>query len=334
MSQTPKELTVALPTCNGSPHLAETLRSILDQAEMPYDLLVCDDCSDDDSLALVSREAGDRARVVVNPERLGLAGNWNRCVELAKTPLIAIVHQDDLILPGHFTAHLAAFARHPNLAMTFGAFAVIDDFGKPIPPTVIERPDLGPADRLFPAGALVTELASRNPVRCSTVVLRTESLRAVGRFDPGYRYALDWECWLRLSRAFPVCWVAQPTVSVRWHPGSETHRFKRGSADLDEVARLLDHLHNTDAALLPDPASSRRSANRALAAAYLNRALDALHAGQPDLSRHCLRRSLALHPSTRLRILRDPRLAVQMAALQLAPRWAAFHFSRKSTDRM
>ncbi|MEW4567162.1 glycosyltransferase family A protein [Tautonia sp. JC769] len=325
----PPHLTIAIPTFNGARHLADTLRSILENLPgRPCSLVLCDDRSDDDTLAIAARELGDRARILVNPERLGLAGNWNRCVALAETDLVTIIHQDDLILPGHFSAHLAAFDRSPNLAMTCGAIQVIDSAGLPIPPSVIERPDLGPTDRLFPPGTFVAELAARNPVRCSSVMLRAEALNEVGGFDPAYRYAVDWDCWLRIARRRPVAWVATPTVAVRWHPESETHRFRRGTADLDEVAALLDQVHTLDAARLPDPRASRRAADRALSAAYLNRSLDALHAGDAPLARSCLRRSLWLHRSALGRILRDPRLGLQMAALALAPRLASRHNQR------
>ena len=76
-------LTVALPTCNGARHLRDALASIKSQSDVAYDLIVSDDRSDDDTLACVQEEVGDRARISVNSERLGLAGNWNRCVELS-----------------------------------------------------------------------------------------------------------------------------------------------------------------------------------------------------------------------------------------------------------
>lgn len=318
-------LTVALPTYNGARHLAETLRSILDQSSPSFDLLVCDDRSEDETLPEIQWLAGDRARIVVNSERLGLAGNWNRCASLSRTPYLAIVHQDDVLLPGHLASLLRAFSQLPDLGMACGATQVIDEFSRPIPPSVIACPDLGPADRLFPPGSFVAELAERNPVRCSAVMLRVDALNDVGGFDPSYRYAVDWDCWLRIARRWPVAWLATPTVAVRWHSESETHRFQRGTADLDEVARLLDQVHTLDAALLPDPLASRRAADRALSAAYLNRSLDALHAGDAPLARSCLGRSFSLHRPILGRILRDPRLALQMAALVLAPRWATRH---------
>lgn len=284
-------LSVALPTFNGARHLSETLRGVLNQSDVDFDLLVCDDRSDDDTLDLIRREAGDRARIEVNSERLGLAGNWNRCASLVRTPWLAIVHQDDVLLPGHLDSHRQAIDQRGDLGMICGATEVIDAASQPIPASVMARPDLGTKDCLFPPGGFVPELATRNPVRCSAVTLRTQALKEVGGFDPSYRYAVDWECWLRIARKWPIFWKSQPSVAVRWHPESETHRFRRGTDDLEEVARLLHLVHDVDAPLLPDPAASRRSADQFLAQAFLNRALDALHAGDSLLAQESLRRA-------------------------------------------
>ncbi len=75
-------LTVAVPTCNGARHLEEALRSVLAQEGIAFELLVSDDRSDDGTLEIVRAAAGDRVRIEVNSERLGLAGNWNRCAAL------------------------------------------------------------------------------------------------------------------------------------------------------------------------------------------------------------------------------------------------------------
>ncbi len=108
-------LTVAVPTYNGARHLAEALKSILAQEAAPFDLIVSDDRSEDETLAIVGRFAGDRARIEVNSERLGLAGNWNRCVVLSRTEWVAIFHQDDVMLPGHLAAHRAGDPGDPRI---------------------------------------------------------------------------------------------------------------------------------------------------------------------------------------------------------------------------
>lgn len=307
-------LTVAIPTCNGGPHLAEAIRGILAQQGVAFDLLVSDDRSDDDSMALVRALAGDRARIAVNPDRLGLAGNWNRCVEMAQTPLVAVFHQDDVMKPAHLAAHVAAFAGDDAIGLVASASEVIDDRGEPVPESVVGRGGLGPDDRLFAAGTLAASMTEGNPLRCSAVTIRKAAFSDVGSFDPALRYILDWDFWLRVSRRWKVAWLSRPSVLVRWHGASETHRFKTGTADLEETARMMETLFSIDLAGRPDAARLHRRARRRLARAYLNRAHDALHAGRPELADEALRRGLSLAPSAALALVRDPRLAIRLVA--------------------
>ena len=228
MSSLPLSISVAIPTFNGARHLAEAIRSVLGQTEPFAELLILDDRSDDDTVEIARTEAGDRARIEVNSERLGLARNWNRCVERACSPLVSVFHQDDVMHPDHLAAHARAFAERPDLGFSCGGFQVIDAEGHGIPESVVEGASLGPFPRFFETGDFVRELAARNPVRRSTVVLNRTAHEELGGFDPNYRYAVDWEFWVRMARARPVAWVPEPSVSVRWHAESETHQFRRG----------------------------------------------------------------------------------------------------------
>ena len=153
------QITVAMPTYNGARHLAEAVRSIRAQADVAFDWVACDDRSDDATLEILRAEAGDRLRVVVNSERLGLARNWNECVAQSRTPLVAIFHQDDVMHPGHLRAHLSAFEADPGAGLICSAADVIDEEGLPIPESVVERGGLGPSDRTFGPGELLAELA-------------------------------------------------------------------------------------------------------------------------------------------------------------------------------
>jgi glycosyltransferase involved in cell wall biosynthesis len=306
------QLTVAVPTYNGAQHIAEALRGILAQESVDFELVVSDDRSDDETLALVREVAGDRARVEVNSERLGLAGNWNRCMALSPVSLVAIFHQDDVMHPGHLAAHRDKFRVHPGLGFVCGAADVIDAHGKPVGTDVVPRPSLGPEDRLFTPGGLLPELAVSNPVRCSAVTIRKEAHAAAGGFDAAYRYVVDWDFWIRVARAWPVAWLARPTVAVRWHAASETHRFKTGTADLEEAARLLEGLFASEAATLGDVRRLRREADRCLARAYLNRAYDASGAVKTSLVHTCLRRAMSLSSGTVAKALLDPRFAYRM----------------------
>ena len=164
------------------------------------------------------------------------------------------------MLPGHLSAHAASFAA--------------DEFDRP------DRQRLGCDRRAGPAGFASGGRAGG--AGADRPGLRAGSARLVdggrqpapllggdacasprsekwGASTRRLRYVVDWDCWLRLSRKWPVAWLARPTVQVRWHPASETHRFKTGLADLDETARMLETLFGLD---LKDHADSGRSAPR------------------------------------------------------------------------
>jgi glycosyltransferase involved in cell wall biosynthesis len=317
-----------MPTCDGAAHVAEAVRSILAQDGVAFDLLISDDRSGDETVDLIRAIAGDRARIVINSERRGLAANWNHCAALVRTPLVAIFHQDDVMLPGHLAGHEASLADNRSIGMTASASVVIDELGQPVPPTVVEHGGLGPIDRVFEPGQLARSMAGGNPLRCSAVTLRVEALNELGGFDTTLHYVPDWDLWLRLSREWRVAWLARPSVQVRWHSASETHRFKTGLADLDETAWMLEQLFAVDLKDRSDVARLRRAANERLARAFLNRAHEALRTGQAELARDALRRGFHCSPSLIKAILGDPRLSVQMAALAVSPRLAARLFAR------
>jgi glycosyltransferase involved in cell wall biosynthesis len=90
-------VSICVPTFNGAPWLAACLESALSQTLSDFEVLVVDDASDDGTVDVAMGFAArdSRVRVERNPERLGLAANWNRCLELANGTWIKFLFQDD-----------------------------------------------------------------------------------------------------------------------------------------------------------------------------------------------------------------------------------------------
>ncbi len=65
--------------------------------------------------------------------------------------------------PGHLVAHLEAFQTHPEAGLVGSEALVIDEHGRDVPDTVVERSRIAPADRLFKPGEFLSELLVRNP---------------------------------------------------------------------------------------------------------------------------------------------------------------------------
>jgi hypothetical protein len=93
---------VALATCNGAAFLQEQLDSLRRQTRPPDHIVVSDDASTDDTLALVEqfrRSASCRVDVIAGTARLGPLGNFMRAASACATDFVAFCDQDDVWAP-------------------------------------------------------------------------------------------------------------------------------------------------------------------------------------------------------------------------------------------
>ena len=82
-SSTPK-VSVCIPVYNGSDYIAYAIQSVLAQTYKNFNLIVCDNCSTDNTEEIVRNFEDPRLSYVRNNKNLGLVGNENRCLELSK----------------------------------------------------------------------------------------------------------------------------------------------------------------------------------------------------------------------------------------------------------
>jgi glycosyltransferase involved in cell wall biosynthesis len=113
MNMTGGLVSICIPTYNGAQFLTQCLESACAQTWPELEILVVDDQSSDDTVALAELAAArdPRVRVVRNPRNLGLVGNWNRCIELARGEWVKFLFQDDWLEPECVSQMLAVADR-------------------------------------------------------------------------------------------------------------------------------------------------------------------------------------------------------------------------------
>lgn len=92
------EVSVVLPVFNGARTIARAVRSILDQSLREIELIVLDDGSTDEKVAVV-RELRDPRLRLIQCARRGVAATANTATELAVAPFIARMDADDFAYP-------------------------------------------------------------------------------------------------------------------------------------------------------------------------------------------------------------------------------------------
>ena len=104
-----KKISIALAAYNGSKFIIEQLDSILDQSIMPDEIIVCDDCSTDETLEIVEKYANSHPMVKIyeNDVNLGFVKNFEKAATLCGGDYILFSDQDDIWTHDHVEILLA-----------------------------------------------------------------------------------------------------------------------------------------------------------------------------------------------------------------------------------
>jgi GT2 family glycosyltransferase len=231
-------VSVCIPTYNGARFVREAVVSVLQQSFADFELIVNDDCSTDETATIVRSLVDARIRFSSNERRLGLVGNWNRCLQLCSGQYVVVFHQDDVMTPGYLSATSTTLDRDPDASFAFSNIQVIDEVGgvsgdhwNPVLPT---------ENASFSGSEILRLLAScGNVIPCQTVMMRSSHLEKTALFDRRLRYTPDLEMWLRLARLGRVAYIAAPLIKLRRHAGQESRHYLGRASEVGEVWRAF-----------------------------------------------------------------------------------------------
>lgn len=150
------KISIAMAAYNGGRFIAEQLESFAGQSRLPDELVICDDGSTDDTMAIVERFAAGAAfpvRLYRNPENLGFNHNFARALSLCEGDLLLISDQDDVWYPSKIEQVERAISDEPGALVIVHDEHLADAEGNVLPGTFMRNVrKLGYPDRYFVAG--------------------------------------------------------------------------------------------------------------------------------------------------------------------------------------
>ena len=133
----PKPLTISIAMCtyNGERFLQEQLDSFLAQTRLPDELVVCDDGSQDGTVAILEAFAAQApfpVRLFINPQNLGFSKNFEKAISLCQGDIIALSDQDDVWLPEKLEYFEKIFLDNPIIGLVFCDAIMVDEDLNPL----------------------------------------------------------------------------------------------------------------------------------------------------------------------------------------------------------
>ncbi len=123
---TPPALSVGLAVRNDPQGVRRCIESVLSQDFTDIELVICDNASDDDTVATLEEyaRADRRVTVAVNPVNIGLHENMNRVLELSGGTLFRWISADDWLEPAALSECVRALERRPDAVGVTSGFTI------------------------------------------------------------------------------------------------------------------------------------------------------------------------------------------------------------------
>jgi hypothetical protein len=268
-------ISVALCTRNGAAFVLEQVASIFAQSRPVDELVVSDDASTDDTIAIIRRAVGEHAtargtpialKVIENTTPLGVTRNFEQAILATTGDLIALCDQDDVWHPDRIRT-IAAVFEDPTVDLVFSDARLVDGGGTPLGDSLFATLSMTRRERRqLHGGRALDALLGRNLVTGATVVFRGHLLDIASPFGSAWVH----DEWLAALAATTggVRMLDAELIDYRQHGGNEIGaarlslsgkvgrvtepRAARNARLLERARQFSDRLEHLGAAVAPD----------------------------------------------------------------------------------
>lgn len=187
--------------------LSEALDSLIGQSCQCFKIVLCDDGSKDETIAIAKAYAARYNNIVVisNERNMGLNYTLNHCLEYADTEYVARMDGDDISLPTRLEKEITFLDNHPEYAIVSSPMIYFDergDFKKGKGKGEVHKSD-------FLHGS---------PICHAPSMMRTEALKGVGGYSVNNRLLRveDYNLWFRMYAAgYKAYILEEPLYKMR-----------------------------------------------------------------------------------------------------------------------
>lgn len=179
-----ESISVIIPVFNASNTILECVNSVIGELvsnDYPWEIILVDDCSTDNSLEMMCKSYGDGSKfsdkisIIRTLTNSGVSTARNEGLKLSKGTIIAFNDSDDRWLPGRIKIQMEYLCCHPDVSMVAGIYG--NDKVNVIR-TLREEEHISIKDQIF-----------KNYFSPQNVLFRRSILKDIGLFLPQMRYA-------------------------------------------------------------------------------------------------------------------------------------------------
>ncbi len=240
---------VSIPCYNYGRYLNDCIRSVLAQDVESLRVLVLDNASTDDSLAVARDLAARDARIEVraHDRNLGSHASFNEAIDWARGDYFVLLCADDLLVPGALRRAGEVLDTDPALAFCCGRDLAIGERDRP--PELNLRAE-APRWHCISGRGFIEDACRRGAMGTPTaaIVVPTQKLKLVGHFPE--LWLEDHEFWLRLATVGDIAQMENVQASIRYRGGNMA--LKQSSTQMLLIEQISEAIDRSSLTRAPD----------------------------------------------------------------------------------
>jgi glycosyltransferase involved in cell wall biosynthesis len=209
-------LSAIIPHHNHGRYIGRAVNALLTQECAPDEIIIVDDASTDDSLAIINELAAKSPRIVVinQPVNAGTNAALRAGFARARGQYFVLAGADDWVMPGFCKFGMEMLTQNPNAGLFCGDTVIVDGETEA---TTGYRPAARP---LYRAGIIsprqCEELLKRmdNFIHTGGAIFRRDAILKAGGFDESLGAFADGYLTRKIALTFGFCYV--PRVVACW----------------------------------------------------------------------------------------------------------------------
>lgn len=239
---TPK-VSVIIPNYNHAPYLRERIDSVLEQEYQDFEVIMLDDCSTDDSRALIEtyRKHPRVSHIVFNETNTGNPfKQWERGINLAEGEFIWIAESDDVAEKNFLSTLIPLLEADQKNVVAFSHSRMIDSEGRPMQETWHKKGSSGEVivydGRQFNRQQMVNHCVIYN---ASMTVFRRSLFPQIPTDYQTYRHCGDWLFWTYVCERGQVVEVCRQLSNLRRHGNEVSARARKDGSSWKDTGGIL-----------------------------------------------------------------------------------------------
>jgi glycosyltransferase involved in cell wall biosynthesis len=201
-------ISVIIPTFNRLELLKQTVESVRNQTFTDFEIIVVNDGSTDGTSEWLSAQSDMR---IVQQTNKGIASSRNSGASIALGEWLAFLDHDDIWAPNKLEIQAGFAKANPEVALVAAKHVRLG------------RKFRTRGNVRWIKGDLFVKEYSESFIHTSSVMIRKDVFRQINGFPAHYRFADEFDVWLKIAAIHPIAYVDKPLVFIRLYESNTSH---------------------------------------------------------------------------------------------------------------